>query len=125
MEKRGGSAVAALLVGAGLMLHSSAGHGPAPKPVPGAAATSQQAASDAGPWLASCEYWASSLQESPKAVPPPEARFAESANADGESLDWHVVVKTQTNSECNSATGTGLGDCRTICVLCPASRCML
>ena len=109
MEKRGGSAVAALLVGAGLMLHSSAGHGPAPKPAPGAAATSREAASDQGPWLASCEYWASSLQEPPKAVPAPEARVAESANADGESLDRHVAVKTQTDSECNSATGTGWG----------------
>jgi hypothetical protein len=109
MEKRGGSAVAALLVGAGLMLHSSAGHGPAPKPAPGAAATSREAASDQGPWLPSREYWASSLQEPPKAVPAPEARVAESAHADGESLDWHVVLKTQNQFGMQFDDRDGLG----------------
>jgi hypothetical protein len=58
MEKRSGSIMAALLVGAGLMLHSSAGH--SPSTAPGHRETASAAREEAhreGPWKASCQYW--------------------------------------------------------------------
>ncbi|MCU1314460.1 MAG: hypothetical protein JWM54_2217, partial [Acidobacteriaceae bacterium] len=97
MEKRSGSITAALLVGAGLMLHGFAGPGPS-----GASkhaemgSSSRENAEREGPWKASCQYWEALRQNRPKTSATPAS-------------DSQVDGSNPPGSEC-SATEWGLPD---------------
>lgn len=102
MTNRGGPTLAALLVGAGLIFHTSGGRTPTPKPPSGLlAAASSETANNEGPWVASCQYWSSRRQE--PAATATTSRAAERVDAHGKDLQRPFDTKAKATSECASA----------------------